>query len=160
METVVGLIPDDMRTSETRREMKSAGFTENDISVLRTSDDVWSHLDGRKKAHVVLRNVAIGSVFGLVLGILYGATTGFLNCTLMNCPNRSNMVFVVFIVLFCAFSGGFFGALFGLGQPNRLYSCTECVRRGQVLFVVETTDERAEEAIRILKQEGALLVEH
>ena len=153
METIVGLVPDDVHVAEAKQEMKSAGFDENAIRVLRKPDDVWNLLGGHKKSRVLFRNVAIGAIFGLVLGILYGTTTGYCNCTLMACPVGSSMICLVLIVLFCTFVGGFFSALISLGQLDRsLYSYVEGVRHGQILLVVEASRENGPKIQRILEK--------
>ena len=159
MNTVAGLIPDEVHVTEARRELKSAGFAENNVSVLRMPADVWNRLGGHKKAQVVFKDAAIGALFGLALGSLFGVTAGILNCALMGCPIERSMVFLALIVLFCVFGGSLFGAIVGLDQLERhLYSYVEGVRRGQALFVVETSEERVSDAIRILEKEQGIII--
>ncbi len=153
METILGLVPDDVLAAEAKQEFKSAGFQENKIRVLRKPDDVWNRLNGHKKSRVLFRNVAIGAIFGLALGLLYGTTTGYCNCKLTDCPTGSSLVCLLLIVLFCIFVGGFFSALYSLGQLDRsLYSYVEGVRHGQVLLVVEASRENAPKIQRILEK--------
>ena len=160
MDIVVGLIPDEAHVTEARRELKAAGFAENNVSVLRTAADVWNKLSGHKKAQVVFKDAAIGALFGFALGSLLGVTTGILNCALMDCPVERSLVFLALIVLYCSLGGGLFGTIVGLDQLERpLYSYIEGVRRGQALFVVETSDERVSDAKRILEKERGIIIE-
>lgn len=158
METIVGLVPDEIHVTEARQEMRSAGFQENKIRVLRKPEDVWNRLKGNKKSRVLFRDVAIGAIVGLALGLLNGATTGYLNCKLMDCPIGSSMIFMTLIVLFCVISGASFGAIVGLDQQDRpLHSYVEGVSRGQALIVVETSTDTAQAVRHILEQHGTIV---
>lgn len=159
MSTVLGLIADDEHITLVREALKAAGVSEDKISILRRPGEVWQRLEGRKKLRVVFRNAFIGMLLGLVVGVLYGATAGVLNCRLMDCPVTTSLISLGLISLYWIAGGGFLGALIGLDRlEGDLYSYVEGVRRGAVLFVVESPEERAPEVADILAQEeGALL---
>ena len=160
MDTVVGLIPDEAHVTEARHKLKAAGFAENNMSVLRTPAEVWNELDNHKQGQVVFKDAVIGALFGLALGLILGVTAGILNCSLMNCPIERSLVFLAFIVLFCVTGGGLFGVIVGLDQrEHSLYSYLEGVLRGQALFVVKTSEERASDAMRILENEQGIFIE-
>jgi hypothetical protein len=159
MSTVVGLIADDEHVTLVGEALKAAGFSEDKISILCRPAEVWQRLEGRKKLRVVYRNALIGMLLGLVVGVLYGATAGILNCRLMNCPVTTSLILLALISLYWLAGGGFLGALIGLDRLERdLYSYVEGVRRGAALFVVESPEERAPEVAGIMAQEeGAVL---
>jgi hypothetical protein len=159
MSTVVGLIAGDEHVTLVGEALKAAGFSEDKISILCRPAEVWQRLEGRKKLRVVYRNALIGMLLGLVVGVLYGATAGILNCRLMNCPVTTSLILLALISLYWLAGGGFLGALIGLDRLERdLYSYVEGVRRGAALFVVESPEERAPEVAGIMAQEeGAVL---
>lgn len=159
METVISLIPDVDHVATTRQELESAGFVESKISVLSQPSDVWRRLGGRLKARIVFKDAAVGALIGLIIGALYGIPAGIFNCKFMNCALETSVILWALVSLFWVAVGGFFGAIIGLDRfEEEFYSYVEGVQRGEALFVVETSEDQAPEAMRILQQENGILI--
>jgi hypothetical protein len=159
METVISLLPNDEHLAAARRELASAGFTQNRITVLFQPADVWQRLGGHQKVRAVVKKAVLGGVIGLLVGALYGIPAGIFNCQFMNCSLETSVVLWALITLFWILAGGFFGSIIGIdGLERDLYSYVEGVRRGEALVVVETPEEQALEARRILLQEQGTAV--
>ena len=159
METIVCLVPNDEHVATARQDLMMTGIPENEITVLLQPASVWQRLKGPLKIRRVFRYAAIGALFGLAIGALYGVPAGYLNCTLMNCPIKTSVILGVLITLFWILGGGLVGAIVGLDRlEHDLYSYVEGVRRGEALFVVEAPEERAQEAVQILRQERGTVI--
>jgi hypothetical protein len=159
MDTIISLIPNDEHVATARRELTTAGFAENKISVLFQPADVWQRLGGHQKVRPVVKKAVLGGTIGLIVGALYGIPAGIFNCRFMNCPLETSVILWALITLFWIIGGGFLGGTIGLDELERdLYSYVEGVRRGDALFVVEVPEERAPEAMHILRQERGTVI--
>lgn len=159
MKTLVGLIPDDEHAALAGTALKTAGFAEDNVHILRRPAEVWTQLEGKKKMRVVLKDALIGMLLGLAVGALYGVVAGVMNCNRMTCSVTTSLIFLVLITLYWIVGGGVLGALIGLdGLEMALYSYVEGVRRGATLFVVETPEKQAPEVAGILKREAGSLI--
>ena len=106
------------------------------------------------------KKAALGAFLGLLVGAIYGVPAGIFNCKFMNCSLQTSVILWALITLFWVLAGGFLGGIIGLDKLERsLYSYVEGVRRGEALFVVETPEERAPEARRILRQEQGTVID-
>lgn len=153
METVISLIPNDEHVAKTKQALEAAGFIENKINVLRQPADVWRRLDGRQKIWTVAKKAGLGALIGLLIGALYGIPAGIFNCRFMNCSLQTSVIMWALISLFWVIGGAFLGAIIGLDKLEYdLYSYIEGVRRGEALFVVETTEKQVQAAEQILQQ--------
>jgi hypothetical protein len=159
METVISLVPNDEHVITARQELETAGFAESEISVLFQPADVWHRLGGHQKVRAVVKKAALGALTGLIVGALYGIPSGVVNCKFLNCPLETSVVMWGLISVFWVVAGGFLGAIIGLDRLEEdLYSYVEGVRRGEALFVVETPQEQAQDAMRILRQEHGTVI--
>jgi hypothetical protein len=159
METVISLLPNDEHLAAARRELAIAGFAPNRIAVLFQPADVWQRLGGHQRVRAVVKKAVLGGAIGLLVGALYGIPAGIFNCRFMNCSLETSVVLWALITLFWILVGGFFGSIIGIdGLERDLYSYVEGVRRGDALLVVETPEERAPEARRILLREQGTVV--
>ena len=159
METVISLIPNDKNVATTRQKLEMAGFAESKISVFFQPADVWQRLGGRQKVWAVAKKAGLGALIGLIVGALYGIPAGVFNCKFMNCPLETSVIMWVLISLFWVVGGAGLGAIVGLDKLEQdLYSDVEGVRRGETLFVVETSEERAQEVNQILRQERGTVI--
>ena len=159
METVISLIPNDEHVATARQALEKAGFTKRNISVLFQPADVWQRLGGRQKVGALAQKAVLGALIGLVVGALYGIPSGVFNCKFMNCPLETSATLWALISLYWVVAGGFLGVIVGLDRLERdLYSYVEGVRRGETLFVIETPEERAQEAEQILRQEQGTVI--
>ena len=159
METVISLIPNDKNVATTRQKLEMAGFAESKISVFFQPADVWQRLGGRQKVWAVAKKAGLGALIGLIVGALYGIPAGVFNCKFMNCPLETSVIMWVLISLFWVIGGAFLGTIIGLDKlEDDLYSYIEGVRRGEALFVIETSEERTSEAMRILRKEQGTVI--
>jgi len=159
METVISLIPNDEHVEKAKQELEKAGFADSKIGVFFQPADVWQQLGGRQKFRIVVKDAAIGALFGLVIGAIYGIPTGIILCRFMNCPLQTGVVLWVIVTLFWVIAAGILGAIVGLNRlEDDLYSYMEGVRRGEALFVVETPEERVSDAMRIMRQEQGTVI--
>jgi hypothetical protein len=159
MDTIISLIPDDEHVTAARQELEEAGIAKNKIDILSQPSDVWRRLGGRLKIRVVFKDAAMGALIGLFIGALYGIPAGVFNCRFMNCSLETSVILWVLASLFWVAVGGFIGAIVGLDRfEEEFYSYVEGVQRGEALFVVESSDDQAPEAMGILQQENGILI--
>jgi hypothetical protein len=159
METIIGLIPNDRDVLVARQELEEAGFDKNKIDILLQPDEVWQRLGGRQKIRIVFKDAVIGMFIGLVVGAIYGVPAGYYNCVSMNCPFETSVILWAIISLFWVLAGGFIGAIVGLDRFEAdFHLYVKGVQRGDALFVVETSEDQAPEAMRILRQEKGMLI--
>jgi hypothetical protein len=159
METIVSLIPNDEHVTAAKQELETAGFAEDKINVLLQPVEVWQRLRGHQGIRAVAKKAALGAFLGLFVGAIYGVPAGIFNCKFMNCSLQTSVILWALITLFWVLAGGFLGGIIGLDKlEHSLYSYVEGVRRGEALFVVETPEERAPEARRILRQEQGTVI--
>jgi hypothetical protein len=159
METIIGLIPNDDDVALVRQELKKAGFAKNKINILFQPADVWQRLEGRQEIRIVFKDAVIGMLIGLLVGAIYGVPAGISNCRFMNCSLETSVILWLIISLFWVVAGGFLGAILGFDKFEAdFYSYVEGVERGEALFVVESSEDQAPEAMRILQQENGILI--
>jgi hypothetical protein len=159
METVVSLIPDDEHVPAVKRALAAAGFTENNMTILRQPVEVWQRLGGRRKMRTVLKKAAVGGLIGIGIGALYGIPAGVFNCVFMNCPQSISLFLWAIITLFWVVASGFLGTIIGLDQLERsLYSYVEGVRRGEALFVIQASPDRVPVAVDILQHKQGTVI--
>ncbi|MFO7680923.1 MAG: hypothetical protein R6X34_12810, partial [Chloroflexota bacterium] len=116
-------------------------------------------LGGHQKIRAVVKKAVLGGAIGLIVGALYGIPAGIFNCRFMNCPLETSVVMWALITLFWVVGGGFLGGIIGLDElEHDLYSYVEGVRRGEALLMVEVPEERAPEAMHILRQEYGTVI--
>lgn len=159
MAFVISLVPDEEHVTVTQKKLEAFGFAPEAVSILHKPAAVWRQLGGHEKRSVVFRHIAIGALLGIVVGALYGVPAGIFNCAFMGCPQTLSVILWALITIFWVIGGGFLGAIIGLDKIEYdLYSYVEGVRRGEALFIVETSEDRAPEAIRILRQEHGTVI--
>ena len=155
--TVVGLFRDRSDAEAAIRDLKSAGFGENDIgAAMRDRDQQGELVDehGTKAAEGATTGAVSGGVVGGVLGFLAGVgalaipgigpivAAGWLGSTLAGAGIG-------------AAAGGMIGALVGMGIPEEDARHFESgVKSGGVLVTVNAAGRR-DEAIRILEARNA-----
>lgn len=159
MKTLIGLIPDREHVAQATEALRAAGIDPGGISTLVRPTQVWQRLEGRTKARIVFRYVALGALLGLAVGALYGVPAGIFNCSEMGCPVTLSGALLAVITVYWVLGGAFIGALIGMDRLEQdLYSYVEGVRRGAAVLVVQAPDERAADVTRLLQQAEGRLV--
>ena len=163
MKTVVGLFEYYQDAERAVNQLSSRGFGKTDISVAARDRVLQERVVGGKDQAVAesagagaVGGTAVGGIAGLLVGI--GAlaipgigpviAAGTLGTALATTAAGAGIG---------AAAGGLIGALVGLGIPEedaQFYA--EGVKRGGVLVTVQTTDDRASEALNILRQANAV----
>ena len=166
MKTVVGLFEYYQDAERAVRELNSRGFGKAEISVAARDRVLQERVVGGKDEAVAesagagaVGGSAVGGIAGLLVGL--GALTipgigpviaaGTLGTALATTAAGAGLG---------AAAGGLIGALVGLGIPEedaQFYA--EGVKRGGVLVSVHTSDDRASEALNILRQTNAVDVD-
>jgi uncharacterized membrane protein len=166
MKTVVGLFEYYQDAERAVNELTNRGFARNEISVAARDNVLRSRAVGGRETAVAesagagaVGGAAVGGIAGLLVGL--GAlvipgigpvvTAGTLATALASTAAGAGIG---------AAAGGLIGALVGLGIPEedaQFYA--EGVKRGGVLVTVQTSDDRAQEALNILRQANAVDVD-
>jgi uncharacterized membrane protein len=168
MKTVVGLFENYRDADRAVQELNARGFTRNEISVaarqnvLREREvarDAREEVVAESAGAGAVGGAAVGGIAGLLVGL--GALTipgigpvlaaGTLATTLGSTAAGAGIG---------AAAGGLIGALVGLGIPEedaQFYA--EGVKRGGVLVTVQTSDDRAMEALNVMRQANAVDVD-
>jgi len=156
-DTVVGLFRDSARAERAVRDLKDAGFTDNEIGVLmqdRTEQRKFAEDTGTKTGEGAAAGAATGGLLGGVFGLLAGVGAlvipgigpivagGVLASTLAGAGIG-------------AAAGGLAGALIGMGIPEEeAHYYERGFREGGILVTVDAAARKAE-ARRILLNAGA-----
>jgi len=148
-------------------ELNSQGFGKNEISVAARDTTVREHVVGGDKEQAVAESAGAGAVGGTAVGALGGLLVGLGALTI---PGIGPIIAAGTLATAIgttaagagigAAAGGLIGALVGLGIPEEdanFYA--EGVKRGGVLVTVRADDNRAMEAMNILRQSNAVDVD-
>lgn len=158
--TIVGLFDDAAHAQAVVRDLESAGFDRDDISLVRSNAQGGTTTTTAGKATDVGDNAADGAGKGAVVGTVAGlvalAIPGIGPILGMG-PLLSGLTAAGIGAASGAAAGGLMGALAASGIPDedaKLY--TEGVRRGGTLVTVRADDEDANEAIAIFNRHNPI----
>lgn len=164
MKTIVGLFEHYRDAEKAVSDLHSRGFNKTDISVAardRVVQDYVSGTSGKEQAVAesagagAIGGTAVGAIAGLLVGIGALAIPG-IGPVLAYGPLSAALGTTLAGAGIGAATGGLIGALVGLGIPEEdAHFYAEGVKRGGVLVTVSTSDDRAGEAMRILRQDNA-----
>jgi len=165
VDTVVGVFRDVDNARDAISDLKDAGYSSSDISLLapdRTGTDTKE--DRGNKAP---EGAVTGAVAG---GILGGVGAWLVGLGALAIPGIGPVIAAGTLATALATTaagagigaaaGGLIGALVGLGIPEedaQFYA--EGVKRGGVLVTVQTSDDRANDALNIMRQANAVDVD-
>jgi uncharacterized membrane protein len=169
MKTVVGLFEDYRDADRAVSELSSRGFTRSEISVAARDSAIRNRMvageTGAERA--VAESAGAGAVGGTVVGGLAGLLVGI---GALAIPGVGPVIAAGTLATTLgstavgagigAAAGGLIGALVGLGIPEddaTFYA--EGVKRGGVLVTVQTSDDRASEALSIMRRSNAVDVD-
>jgi hypothetical protein len=162
MKTVVGLFDYYQDAERAVSELNARGFTSADISVAARDTTLQQRVVGDKDA-AVAESAGAGAVGGAAVGGLAGLLVGLGAIAI---PGIGPVIAAGTLATALgttaagagigAAAGGLIGALVGLGIPEEdAHFYAEGVKRGGVLVTVRTGDERAPEALNIMRQFNA-----
>jgi uncharacterized membrane protein len=169
MKTVVGLFEDYRDADRAVSELSSQGFTRSEISIAARDSAIRDRMvageAGTERA--VAESAGAGAVGGSVVGGLAGLLVGI---GALAIPGVGPVIAAGTLATTLgstavgagigAAAGGLIGALVGLGIPEEdatFYA--EGVKRGGVLVTVQTSDDRASEALSIMRRSNAVDVD-
>jgi hypothetical protein len=162
MKTVVGLFDYYQDAERAVSELNNRGFGKTDISVAARDRVVQDFVTSGKEQAVAesagagaVGGTAVGAIAGLLVGVGALAIPG-IGPLLAYGPLAAAIGSTAAGAGIGAATGGLIGALVGLGIPEEdanFYA--EGVKRGGVLVTVRASDERADEAMGVLKQSHA-----
>jgi hypothetical protein len=155
--TVVGVFEDRQRADEAVRELRAAGFAEDQIGIAMRRDESWGDVESEKEegSHAgegalagVLAGLGLGAVAGM--GVLAGVIPvigpaiagGTLGVILSNAAAGAGIA-------------GLAGALIGAGIPDEEARYYEDELKAGRTVVTVRADGRADEATAILRRLGA-----
>jgi len=163
MKTVVGLFENYMDADRAVSELNTRGFTRNEISVAARDATIRDRVAGTSNERAVADSAGAGAVGGATIGGLGGLLVGL---GALAIPGIGPVVAAGTLATVLgstaagagigAAAGGIIGALVGLGIPEEdatFYA--EGVKRGGVLLTVQASDDRASEALNILRRANA-----
>lgn len=155
MNTVVGLFDDSKQAGEAIADLKNEGYTD-DISIVSkdvNDQGVKTHQVKQDSSDGAAAGAAVGSVMGALAGILAGAASFAL-------PGIGLVVLGPLAATLTgaaagAATGGLVGALVDMGIPEkRAKEYQDAVSSGQVLVSVTTDEDKADDAMEVLKKHG------
>jgi len=166
MATVIGVFSSHDEAERCVRQMRAKGFTDDEISLLAKGDG-GRQGRGRGRSDMEAggelggggQNIGDGTAWGGALGAAGGllASAGALTI-----PGIGPLLAVgpLAASLSGAVAGGIAGGLLDMGvDRQRGQQYEEEIKRGRVLAVVETDDERAQDAANIMREGNARDVE-
>jgi len=168
MKTVVGLFENYMDADRAVSELNARGFGRNEISVAARDNAVRDRIAGTAgQERAVAESAGAGAVGGATIGGLGGLLVGL---GALAIPGIGPVVAAGTLATVLgttaagagigAAAGGIIGALVGMGIPETdatFYA--EGVKRGGVLVTVQTSDDRASEALNIMRSAKAVDVD-
>jgi len=162
MSTVIGVFRDVKSAEEAVRTLRKKGFDENEISIIAKNDKGGSAKDDMEvggEMGMGGESIADGTAWGGALGGVAGLLAGV---GALAIPGIGPIVAAGPLAgaLSGAVTGGVAGGLIDLGIPEeRGRQYEDELKRGGILAVVETSDDKVNDASAILRQNGAKDVE-
>ena len=168
MKTVVGLFENYTDADRAVSELNARGFNRNEISVAARDSALRDRVVGETgKERAVAETAGAGAVGGAVVGGLGGLLVGI---GALAIPGIGPIITAGTLATALgstaagagigAAAGGLIGALVGMGIPEEdanFYA--EGVKRGGVLVTVQASDDRATEALNIMRRARAVDVD-
>jgi len=159
--TVMGVFQDLDNATQALNALRDGGFTPEQVSVV--ARDARATKELAENTDMVSEDAGKGAVVGTVLGGLAGWLVGI---SALAIPGIGPIVGAGIIGTTLAgagigaAAGGLIGALVGMGIPEEdanFYA--EGVKRGGVLVTVQTSDDRANDALNIMRSSNAVDVD-
>jgi uncharacterized membrane protein len=169
MRTIVGLFENYNDADRAVAELNARGFGRNEISVAARDSAIRDRMvageSGAERA--VAESAGAGAIGGSVVGGLAGLLVGI---GALAIPGIGPVIAAGTLATTLgstalgagigAAAGGLIGALVGMGIPEEdAHFYAEGVKRGGVLVTVQTSDDRANEAMSIIRQSNAVDVD-
>jgi uncharacterized protein (TIGR02271 family) len=159
--TVIGLFDRMDEARQVVQELIDHGFPRDDISLVSRQDQDGEYVTERGGERT--SGTAIGAGAGAALGGIGGLLVGLGALAIPGIGPviaAGPLVTALVGVGIGAAAGGLLGALTDLGVPEEeAHYYAEGVRRGGVLLVVDTDDQRADRAAEIMERAGAIDVD-
>ncbi len=150
MSTVIGVFSSEETAQRAIRSMRDGGFGDDEISLVAKGED-----QGNEGMGSMSTGTTTGGTIGGIAGLLAGVGA-------LAIPGIGPIVALgpIAATLSGAVAGGITGGLIDLGIPAQRGEYYEGkVREGKILSVIETDDEKVDQAAQILRDEGAEDVE-
>lgn len=160
MSTVIGVFRDVKTAEEAVRALRNKGFKDNEISIVAKDDQNKTRkrdmeVGGEMGTDTISDGTAWGGALGGVAGLLAGVGA-------LAIPGIGPIVAAGPLagVLSGAVTGGVAGGLIDLGiQEERGRQYEQELKKGGILAVIETSEDKVNDASSILRQNGAKDVE-
>ncbi|HHT72715.1 MAG TPA: hypothetical protein GX008_03275 [Firmicutes bacterium] len=162
MSTVIGVFRDVKSAEEAVRSLRNNGFEENEISIIAKDDrgkTVKQDMEVGGEMGMGQENIADGTAWGGALGGVAGLLAGV---GALAIPGIGPIVAAGPLAgaLSGAVTGGVAGGLLDLGIPEeRGREYENELKQGGILAVVETSEDKVNDASAILRKNGAKDVE-
>jgi len=167
--TVIGLFDNRAEAQNVVQELTNEGFRRDDISVMSKKIEGQDNRQGETVAYVEedgeeqIKDMAMGAGTGAAIGGLAGL---LLSLTSLAIPGigpvlaAGPLAAIIAGAGIGATAGGLISGLTRLGVPEEDANYyAEGVRRGGTLISVDAADDRAERAVAIMKQHGAVEID-
>jgi len=160
LSTVIGVFRDVKTAEEAVRALRNKGFKDNEISIVAKDDQNKTRkrdmeVGGEMGTDTISDGTAWGGALGGVAGLLAGVGA-------LAIPGIGPIVAAGPLagVLSGAVTGGVAGGLIDLGIPEeRGRQYEQELKKGGILAVIETSEDKVNDASSILRQNGAKDVE-
>lgn len=161
MSTVIGVFRDVNAAEDAVKALRNKGFGDNEISIIAKDDQkgTTGNQDMEAGDEFVTDSVGDGTAWGGALGGVAGLLAGM---GALAIPGIGPIIAAGPLagVLSGAVTGGVAGGLIDLGIPEeRGRQYEEDLKQGGVLAVIETSEDKVNDASSILRQNGAKDVE-
>jgi uncharacterized protein (TIGR02271 family) len=160
--TVVGTYADMQTAVAVVNDLVNAGFHRNSISIIANdaNKEYAGYVDRDMSADDTVKGAGAGAVIGGLGGLLVGLGA-------LAIPGIGPVIAAGPIAAALAgagigaVTGGIIGALIDMGVPEESANIyAESVRRGNILVVAQVSDNRLDEATRIMERSGLIDIEH
>jgi uncharacterized membrane protein len=169
MKTIVGLFENYSDADRAIADLSARGFSRNEISVAARDSAIRDRMVAGEtgKERAVAESAGAGAVGGSVVGGLAGLLVGI---GALAIPGIGPVIAAGTLATTLgstalgagigAAAGGLIGALVGMGIPEEdAHFYAEGVKRGGVLVTVQASDDRANEALSIMRRSNAVDVD-
>lgn len=157
MATTIGVFGSRDQAERAIETLHEEGFTEDEISVI--ARDEGGGQDGDEGGGMGMDSIADGTMWGGGLGAIGGLLAG---AGALAIPGVGPILAAgpLAATLSGAVAGGIGGGLLDLGVPEeRGQQYEDEVKQGRILCVVESDEDRSNDAARIMREAGASNVE-
>ena len=135
------------------RHLRDNGFTYEELSLISSVSEMPAYLEGDPE-----ESATVGAGAGAAVGGTLGAASGVI---VSNIPGLEGMLMSGFLTTALGgVIGGYLGSLYSVrAESKTTINIHEALEAGQILLVVQTTDENKDTAVAIMEECNGMEIE-